>query len=73
MPASDIGAEWYASAADICRLHAALQVILFLIVLVQAFRSEVMDSNGAATMCGHVTTVSTRHVHRFEWPIRQRL
>ncbi|WP_185976202.1 serine hydrolase [Mycolicibacterium sp. 018/SC-01/001] len=25
MPASDIGAEWYASAADICRLHAALQ------------------------------------------------
>lgn len=25
MPASDIGAEWYGSAADICRLHAALQ------------------------------------------------
>jgi beta-lactamase class A len=24
-PASDIGAEWYASAADICRVHAALQ------------------------------------------------
>ena len=24
-PASAIGAEWYASAADICRLHAALQ------------------------------------------------
>jgi beta-lactamase class A len=24
-PASDIGAEWYGSAADICRLHAALQ------------------------------------------------
>nr|WP_238994621.1 serine hydrolase [Mycolicibacterium chubuense] len=24
-PASSIGAEWYASAADICRLHAALQ------------------------------------------------
>jgi beta-lactamase class A len=25
LPASDIGAEWYGSAADICRLHAALQ------------------------------------------------
>nr|WP_260760732.1 serine hydrolase [Mycobacterium sp. SMC-4] len=25
MPASDIGAEWYGSASDICRLHAALQ------------------------------------------------
>lgn len=25
MPASDIGAEWYGSAADICRLHATLQ------------------------------------------------
>ncbi|KWX67996.1 serine hydrolase [Mycobacterium sp. NAZ190054] len=25
VPASDIGAEWYGSAADICRLHAALQ------------------------------------------------
>lgn len=24
-PASNIGAEWYGSAADICRLHAALQ------------------------------------------------
>ena len=24
-PASDIGAEWYGSAADICRVHAALQ------------------------------------------------
>ncbi|MEE9243796.1 MAG: serine hydrolase [Mycobacterium sp.] len=24
-PASDIGAEWYGSAADICRLHTALQ------------------------------------------------
>jgi beta-lactamase class A len=24
-PASDIGAEWYGSAEDICRLHAALQ------------------------------------------------
>ncbi len=24
-PASAVGAEWYASAADICRLHAALQ------------------------------------------------
>jgi beta-lactamase class A len=24
-PASDIGAEWYASAADICRVHVALQ------------------------------------------------
>jgi beta-lactamase class A len=24
-PASDYGAEWYGSAADICRLHAALQ------------------------------------------------
>lgn len=24
-PASDIGAEWYASADDICRVHAALQ------------------------------------------------
>jgi beta-lactamase class A len=24
-PASDIGAEWYASANDICRVHAALQ------------------------------------------------
>lgn len=24
-PASDIGAEWYGSAADICRLHATLQ------------------------------------------------
>lgn len=25
MPASEYGAEWYGSAADICRLHAALQ------------------------------------------------
>ncbi|BBX20009.1 serine hydrolase [Mycolicibacterium duvalii] len=25
VPASTIGAEWYASASDICRLHAALQ------------------------------------------------
>ncbi|OBB06217.1 serine hydrolase [Mycobacteriaceae bacterium 1482268.1] len=25
VPASDIGAEWYGSAADICRVHAALQ------------------------------------------------
>ena len=24
-PASDIGAEWYGTAADICRVHAALQ------------------------------------------------
>jgi beta-lactamase class A len=26
-PASDIGAEWYGSASDICRVHAALQAV----------------------------------------------
>jgi beta-lactamase class A len=26
-PASDYGAEWYGSAADICRVHAALQAV----------------------------------------------
>lgn len=52
-PASSYGAEWYASASDICRVHAALQA----------------DAVGKAAPVRQImSAVAGIHLHRDEWP-----